>query len=43
MPDSLIPPTIPTTPVTPAILESLRAIVGDKGLILDAPTKSPGS
>jgi len=29
MPDNIIQPTIPTTPVTPAILESLRAIVGD--------------
>ena len=39
MPDTIIQPTIPTTPVTPAILESLRAIVGDKGLI--APPTDP--
>jgi FAD/FMN-containing dehydrogenase len=41
MPDSLIPPNIPTTPVSPAVIESLRAIVSDKGLILDAPGKQP--
>ena len=41
MPDTAIPPTIPTSPVTPAILESLRAIVGDKGLIADDQGKQP--
>ena len=34
MPDTAIP-AIPTVPVTSAILDSLRAIVGEKGLILD--------
>ena len=33
MPDNIVPPQIPTTPVTPAVLEKLRAIVGDKGLV----------
>ena len=41
MPDTVIPPVIPTTPVTPALLEALRAIVGDKGLIQDEPGKQP--
>ncbi|NQW51939.1 MAG: FAD-binding oxidoreductase, partial [Rhodospirillales bacterium] len=41
MPDTTIIPTIPTAPVTPAILESLRAIVGDKGLISDDQGKQP--
>ena len=41
MPDTAIIPTIPTAPVTPAILESLRAIVGDKGLIVDDQGKQP--
>ncbi|MBS0537644.1 MAG: FAD-binding oxidoreductase [Proteobacteria bacterium] len=41
MPDTIIAPTIPTTPVTPAILEALRAIVGDKGLIESAQDKEP--
>jgi len=41
MPDSLIPPAIPTTPVTPTVLEGLRTIVGDKGLILDEQGKQP--
>ena len=41
MPDTFTPPVIPTTPVTPAILESLRAIVGDKGLIVDEAGKEP--
>jgi len=41
MPDTVIAPLIPTTPVTPAILEALRAIVGDKGLIADAAGKQP--
>jgi FAD/FMN-containing dehydrogenase len=39
--DTVIPPVIPTTPVTPALLEALRAIVGDKGLIQDEPGKQP--
>ena len=30
MPDTVIAPVIPTAPVTPALLEALRAIVGDK-------------
>jgi len=38
MPDIAMP-SIPTVPVTPAVLESLRAIVGDKGLIRDEPGK----
>ncbi len=41
MPDTFTPPSIPTVPVTPAILEGLRAIVGDKGLILDDQGKEP--
>ena len=41
MPDTAITPTIPTAPVTPEILESLRAIVGDKGLIADDQGKQP--
>ena len=41
MPDTFTPPVIPTTPVTPAILEALRAIVGDKGLIVDDAGKEP--
>ncbi len=41
MPDTFAPPVIPTTPVTPAVLEGLRAIVGDKGLILDDAGKEP--
>ena len=40
MPDTAIP-AIPTVPVTPAFLDSLRAIVGEKGLILDEPGKQP--
>ena len=41
MPDTVIQPTIPTTPVTPAIREAIRAIVGDKGLIVDEQDKQP--
>src|ERR1051325_9364057 len=41
MPDTVVPPSIPTTPVTPAVLDRLRAIVGDKGLILDDQGKEP--
>lgn len=41
MPDTVIAPVIPTVPVTPAILEALRAIVGDKGLIQDEQGKQP--
>src|SRR5471032_1858560 len=41
MPDTVITPIIPTAQVTPAVLESLRAIVGDKGLILDEQGKQP--
>jgi len=38
MPDIAMP-SIPTAPVTSAVLESLRAIVGDKGLIQDESGK----
>src|SRR5471030_3222213 len=41
MPYTVITPIIPTAQVTPAVLESLRAIVGDKGLILDEQGKQP--
>ncbi len=41
MPDTVLAPVIPTAPVTPALLEALRAIVGDKGLIQDEPGKQP--
>ncbi len=41
MPDSVIQPPIPTTPVTPAIRDALRVIVGDKGLIVDEQDKQP--
>src|SRR5476651_2916269 len=40
MPDTAIP-VIPTVPVTPAVLDGLRVIVGDKGLILDDQGKQP--
>ncbi len=40
MPDTAIP-AIPTVPVTPAVLEALRAIVSDRGLILDEQGKQP--
>src|ERR1700682_436536 len=40
MPDTAIP-VIPTVPVTPAVLDALRAIVGEKGLILDDSGKQP--
>ncbi|MBM3644607.1 MAG: FAD-binding oxidoreductase [Alphaproteobacteria bacterium] len=40
MPDTAIP-TIPTEPVTPALLAKLREVVGDKGLILDDAAKDP--
>src|SRR5438270_7531282 len=42
MPDTFAsPPTIPTVPVTPAVLDGLRAIVGERGLILDDQGKEP--
>ena len=41
MPDTFAPPSIPTVPVTPAVLDGLRAIVGDRGLILDDQDKEP--
>ena len=41
MPDTVVPPNIPTVPVTPAVLDRLRAIVGDRGLILDDQGKEP--
>lgn len=40
MPDTAIP-VIPTVPVTPAVLDGLRAIVGERGLILDDHGKQP--
>lgn len=40
MPDTAFP-TIPTVPVTPAVLDALRTIVGEKGLILDDQGKEP--
>lgn len=43
MPGAALPiaPSIPTAPVTPAVLDRLRAIVGDRGLILDEREKQP--
>jgi FAD/FMN-containing dehydrogenase len=41
MPDTFTPPAIPTAPVTKAVLDGLRDIVGDKGLILDDQGKEP--
>ena len=41
MPDNIIQPPIPTTPVTPAVMDALRAIVGDRGLIADERDKEP--
>ena len=43
MPGVTLPsvPSIPSAPVTAAILNSLREIVGDKGLILDEHDKQP--
>ncbi len=41
MPDDVIQPPIPTKPVTPTILEALRTIVGDRGLIVDEQDKQP--
>ena len=41
MPDTIIAPSIPTVPVTPAVLDALRAIVGERGLILDEQGKQP--
>jgi hypothetical protein len=46
MPSAALPsdpsdPSIPNAPVTAAILDSLREIVGDKGLILDEHDKQP--
>ena len=40
MPDTALP-TMPTVPVTPAVLYHLRAIVGEKGLIADEAGKEP--
>ena len=40
MPDTAIP-AIPTAPVTPAVRDALRAIVGEKGLIEDEHGKQP--
>ncbi len=41
MPDNVVQPTIPTTQVTPAVREALRAIVGDKGLVEGEQDKQP--
>jgi FAD/FMN-containing dehydrogenase len=41
MPDNIVPPPIPTAPVTSAILDALRAIVGERGLIVDERDKQP--
>lgn len=41
MPDTILPPVIPTAPVTSALLDALRDIVGEKGLILDEQGKQP--
>jgi len=43
MPDAALPadPCIPGAPVTSTILDGLREIVGDKGLILDEHDKQP--
>ena len=43
MSDAALPsePSIPRAPVTAAILDSLREIVGDKGVILDERDKQP--
>jgi len=41
MPDTVIQPPIPTAPVTPAVMDGLRAIVGAKGLIVDERDKQP--
>jgi FAD/FMN-containing dehydrogenase len=41
MPDTVIPPQIPTTPVTAEVIEQLRPIVGDKGLIEGEQDKEP--
>jgi FAD/FMN-containing dehydrogenase len=43
MPEAVFPvaPPIPTAPVTSAIVDALRAIVGDKGLIVDEHGKQP--
>ncbi len=41
MPDNVITPQIPTTPVTAEVLEQLRAIVGDRGLIESEQDKEP--
>ncbi len=41
MPDTVLPPVIPTAPVTSALLDALRDIVGEKGLILDEQGKQP--
>lgn len=43
MPGAALPtaPSIPSAPVTSAVLDRLRAIVGDKGLIVDEQDKLP--
>src|SRR5215471_14404396 len=39
MPDNVIQPPIPTTPVTPVVMDALRAIVGERGLVVDEQDK----
>src|SRR5262249_18810531 len=39
MPDNVIRPPIPTTPVTPAVMVALRAIVGERGMVADEQDK----
>ena len=39
--DQIVPPTIPTNPVTPDLLAKLRAIVGDRGLVEQASDIQP--
>ena len=41
MPDTVVQPPIPTAQVTPAIMQALRDIVGEKGLIADEQGKQP--
>ena len=38
---NVVPPTIPTNPVTPELLAQLHAIVGDRGILTDADAMAP--